>query len=194
MEPLRPPRQLRRPPRGYTLAEVLLTVTITGLALALAIPRLRTDKRQVDTAVREATMAFLRAQREAVVRQHNVLLVFDTAGRTLQTVMDANNNARIDANERVSVVPLPDQVLLQRPAGVPAVPGDTTGVGQMGGITRGPSLVLQRNGSANLGVTVYLTTRPSLTAADKDVRAVRVQRATGQPSWFAWTGTRWRPG
>lgn len=133
MEPLRPPRQLRRPPRGYTLAEVLLTVTITGLALALAIPRLRTDKRQVDTAVREATMAFLRAQREAVVRQHNVLLVFDTAGRTLQTVMDANNNARIDANERVSVVPLPDQVLLQRPAGVPAVPGDTTGVGQMGG-------------------------------------------------------------
>jgi hypothetical protein len=43
-------------------------------------------------------------------------------------------------------------------------------------------------------VTVYFTMPASLTSGVKDVRAVRVQRATGQASWYAWTGSAWRRG
>jgi type IV fimbrial biogenesis protein FimT len=181
-------------PRGFTLIELLLVITVVGIVLAITLPNLRIDKKQVDAAVRQVAMGLMAAQREAVARQHNVLVVFDTAARTVVTVWDANNNARIDAGERSRVVPLPEALLLQRPAGVAAVPGDTTGVAQMGGISRGPSLVLQRSGSASRGVTVYFTMPASLTSSAKDVRAVRVHRATGQASWFAWTGSAWRRG
>ena len=181
-------------PRGFTLIELLLVITVVGIVLAITLPNLRIDKKQVDAAVRQVGMGLMAAQREAVARQHNVLVVFDTAARTLVTVWDANNNARIDAGERSRVFPLPEALLLQRPAGVAPVPGDTTGVAQMGGIARGPSLVLQRSGSASRGVTVYFTMPASLTSSAKDVRAVRVHRATGQASWYAWTGTAWRRG
>ena len=189
-----PPGRPCLAPRGFTLVELLLTVTVVGIVLALTLPNLRIDQKQVDAAVRQVGMGLMAAQREAVARQHNVLVVFDTAARTLVTVWDVNNNARIDAGERSRVFPLPERLLLQRPAGVAAVPGDTTGVAQMGGIARGPSLVLQRSGSASRGVTVYFTMPASLTSGVKDVRAVRVQRATGQPSWYAWTGSAWRRG
>jgi prepilin-type N-terminal cleavage/methylation domain-containing protein len=180
--------------RGFTLPELLITVTVVGIVMALTIPNLRLDQKQVDAAVRQVGMGMLAAQREAVARQHNVLVVFDTAARTLVTVWDANNNARIDAGEHTRVFPLPERLLLQRPTGVAAVPGDTTGVAQMTGIARGPSLVMQRSGSASRGVTLYLTMPASLGAARKDVRAFRVQRATGQVTWYAWTGSAWRRG
>lgn len=189
-----PPGRPCLAPRGFTLIELLITVTVVGIVMALTLPNLRIDQKQVDAAVRQVGMGMLAAQREAVARQHNVLVVFDTAARTLVTVWDANNNARIDAGEHTRVFPLPERLLLQRPAGVAAVPGDTTGVAQMGGIARGPSLVLQRSGSASRGVTVYLTLPASLTAGVKDVRAFRVQRATGQVTWYAWTGSAWRRG
>ena len=181
-------------PGGFTLIELLLTLTVVGIVLAITLPNLRIDKKQVDAAVRQVGMGLLAAQREAVARQHNVLVVFDTAARTLVTVWDANNNATIDAGERSRVFPLPEALLLQRPAGVGPVPGDTAGVAQMTGIARGPSLVMQRSGSASRGVTVYLTMPASLTAAKPDVRAFRVHRATGQASWYAWTGSAWRRG
>jgi prepilin-type N-terminal cleavage/methylation domain-containing protein len=170
-------------PGGFTLIELLLTITVVGIVLAITLPNLRIDKKQVDAAVRQVGMGLLAAQREAVARQHNVLVVFDTAARTLVTVW-----------ERSGVFPLPAARLLQRPAGVGPVPGDTAGVAQMTGIARGPSLVMQRSGSASRGVTVYLTMPASLTAAKPDVRAFRVHRATGQASWYAWTGSAWRRG
>ncbi|MBU6366318.1 MAG: type II secretion system GspH family protein [Gemmatimonadetes bacterium] len=188
---------MRRAPsarRGFTLAEQLAVVTVVGVAMAMALPRMRTGQSRVDAFARMAATALVAAQREAVVRQHNVLVVFDTTAGAMRTVWDANNNARRDAGERVRVTPMPDGVTLRLPAGVPAVPGAGSGGGQPVSDSEGPALLLQRSGSANQGATVYLTTKGGLRSALRDVRALRVERATGQPIWFAWTGSRWRRG
>jgi hypothetical protein len=121
------------------------------------------------------------------------MVAFDTLAGTVRLVWDANNNARLDAGERIRVFPVPDGLVLRRPGGVPEVPGGGSS-GQPLPSPWGPALLLQRNGAASAGTMVYVATRASVRGAARDVRALRVERATGQTQWFAWTGSRWRRG
>jgi hypothetical protein len=58
-----------------------------------------------------------------------------------------------------------------------------------------PMLVLQRNGSVDRAVTLYLSTSRAMAGGtDQDTRAVVIARATARPEWYAWTGSAWRHG
>ena len=162
---------------------------------ALVMPRVRLDNSQVDTAARSFGMALMVAQRDAASRQHNVLLVFDTAARAIRTVWDVNNNAQADSDEKSRLFLLPDRVVLGRPASVGALGTATASIPEMLTSAGRPMLVLQRNGSVDRSVTIYLSTMKAMAGGtDKDSRAVVIARATARPEWYAWTNTAWRHG
>ncbi len=168
---------------------------MVGILAALVLPKVRVDNAQVDAAARTVGLSLMVAQREAASRQHNVLLVFDTAAHSITTVWDANNNARADAAEKTRPFLLPERVVLGRPSSVSALGTASASVPPM--LTSGdnPMLVLQRNGSVDRSVTLYLTTHRAMAGgADKDTRALVIARATARPEWYAWTGTAWRHG
>ncbi|MFO0093958.1 MAG: Tfp pilus assembly protein FimT/FimU, partial [Gemmatimonadaceae bacterium] len=79
-------RQARR--RAFSLIEVMLVMAMIGILAAITVPKLRFDNARVETAARAIDLAIMAAQRDAVSRQHNVLVVFDTAARALRTVWD----------------------------------------------------------------------------------------------------------
>ena len=172
-----------------------MVMVIIGVLAALVLPKVRVDNAQVDAAARSIGMTLMAAQRDASSRQHNVLVVFDTASHLIRTVWDANNNGRYDGTERTRLFLLPDRVEFGRPPSVPALAGATDPVSTMQRSSRGPFLVMQRNGAVDRAVTLYLSTIRSIRGGrDVEARAVMVARATGRPSWYAWTGTRWRRG
>ncbi len=179
--------------RGLTLIELLMVIAIVGIMAALVLPKVRVDNSQVDTAARTLGMSLMVAQREAASRQHNVLLVFDTSAHTITTVWDVNNNSTIDPTEKTRPFLLPERVVLGRPSSVPALGTATASVPVM--LTSGikPMLVVQRNGSVDRGVTLYLSTQATMAGGlNTDVRAVVIARATARPEWYAWNGTAWR--
>jgi hypothetical protein len=158
---------------------------------ALVIPRVRLDNSQVDTAARSFGMALMVAQRDAASRQHNVLLVFDTTAHFIRTVWDVNNNARFDSDEKSRLFLLPERVVLGRPSSVGALGTATASMTS----NSSPMLVLQRNGSVDRSVTIYLSTISAMAGGtDKDTRAVVISRATARPEWYAWGSTEWRHG
>lgn len=180
--------------RGFSLVELLLVIAVVGILALLVLPKIRLDNAKVDAAARTLTLALMVAQREAASRQHNVLLVFDTTASTMTTVWDANNNGRRDNGEKTRPFLLAEHVVLGRPATVPALGTATLGVPSMATTADGrPMLILQRNGSVDRSVTLYLTSSAAL-AGSKNVeaRAVTIARATAHPEWYAWTGSRWR--
>jgi prepilin-type N-terminal cleavage/methylation domain-containing protein len=184
----------RHPHAGFSTIELLLVIVIIGIVAAFTLPRMRFDNARVDTAARTIDLVLMAAQRDAVSRQHNVLVVFDTASRMMRTVWDANENRIADDTERERFAPLPDQIVFTRPPGVTALAGDSTSA--LAGVphARGPVLLLQRSGSTDRAATFYITTIRSLRPAEtvREVRAVQVSRATGRSAWFAWSGSRWR--
>ena len=181
------------------MIEILLVIAIIGITATLVLPRVRFDNSRVDTAARTIDLVIMAAQRDAVSRQHNVLVVFDTAGGILRTVWDANQNQSAEDTERERLTPLPEQIEVARPPGVSALAGDSTSA--LAGVPddRGPMLLVQRSGSTDRAATFYLTTTRSMLPDSmlpdetvREVRAVQVSRATGRSAWYTWTGSQWK--
>lgn len=180
--------------RGFSMIEVLLVMAMIGVLAAMTLPNLRFDNSRVDTAARTIDLALMAAQRDAVSRQHNVLVVFDTAARAMRTVWDANNNRQAESGERQRTTVLPEELVFARPDGIGALGGDSTSASAGIPDARGPALLVQRSGSTDRAVTFYLTTARSMRETEKvrEVRALQVSRASGRSSWYTWTGSVWR--
>jgi type II secretory pathway pseudopilin PulG len=171
----------------------MLVVAVIGILAALVLPKVRIDNSQVDTAARTLSMSLMVAQRDAASRQHNVLLVFDTSASTITTVWDKNNNGAIDPGEKTRPFPWPDHVVLGRPSSVSALGTASARVPSLATTSQGkPMLILQRNGSVDRAVTLYITSKASMKGNAPEARAVIIARATARPEWYAWTGSRWR--
>jgi prepilin-type N-terminal cleavage/methylation domain-containing protein len=179
--------------RAFTLIELLIVIVMVGAIAGMVLPRLRVERSQVDGAARTITSAMFAARGDAISRGHNVLLVFDTAARVVRTVWDANNNLRIDANEKTRPALLGERVAFARGAGIPAFNGATQQFPTLMTVNGLPALVIQRNGALDRAGTLYLTSRRGQAGGPfVDSRALRLDRATGRATVYLYANTGWR--
>lgn len=177
---------------GYTLLELLTVLSIIAILAAMALPRLRLERLQVDSAARTVATVLLAARADAVSRGHDVLVVFDTTRGLVRTVWDANNNRRLDGGEKTRPVLLPERVVIGRGAGVPAFNGAVSATPSLQQLDGLPMLVVQHNGALDRGGVVYLTSRRGRDGlGDVDARALRLDRATGRATVFRHNRTGW---
>lgn len=182
--------------QGFTLMEMLVTVTIIGILATIALPRINVSRTEAESAMIGLGTALQAAQREGIARQHDVLVTFDEPAATVRMIFDANNNGSLDAGERSRAIPLGNQVVFGR-AAAPALPFGAALVNFPVGTTGLPTLVFHRNGSANFAGGFYLTSVRAQ-AGDpnnqSDTRAVGVVRATGRVEWMRYIDNAWRRG
>src|SRR4051812_10930476 len=88
--------------RGFTLAELMVVVVITGMMITLAIPRVDTTKWRADAIATIVRTTLQYAQRQAITRQHDMVVSFDTTGDRIRTFWDANNSGTLNSSERVT--------------------------------------------------------------------------------------------
>jgi prepilin-type N-terminal cleavage/methylation domain-containing protein len=180
---------------GFTMVEMLIVVTLIGLIAGIALPNVDYTRFRVDAAMRGVGTALVGAQRFAVTRQHDVVVLFDESNNTVRIHDDVNNNQQQDAGERIRGVSLGDQIVLGRgPATAHTVGGGpVTFIKRVSGL---PALTFHRNGAASEYGGFYLTSRRSLqsAAAATDGRLVMVERATGRISWYRFNGSTWTEG
>ncbi|MCU0647229.1 MAG: hypothetical protein MUF00_04500 [Gemmatimonadaceae bacterium] len=171
----------------------MTTIVIIGALAAITLPRLDLERFDVDNAAQGIGTTLLTAQREAVVRQHNVLVIFDTIAGTVRTVWDANNNELADGTEKSRAIQLPERVKFGRPSSIAARPGASAAMSAMLQVGSKPTLIFTRAGSADRAAYMYVTVSRALINPTyaKNTRFIEIARATGRPNWWRLKGGVW---
>lgn len=88
-------RRLKRVQLGFSLLELLIVVSLTGMLLALAIPRLGylLQRSRFESIARETAAAVSRARIEAIRRGVPVVVRADFAANQIVAFADVNDNA-----------------------------------------------------------------------------------------------------
>jgi prepilin-type N-terminal cleavage/methylation domain-containing protein len=177
---------------GFTIIELLIVITLIGLLAGFALPRIDYQKMRMDATLRGVGMALVAAQRSAVTRQHNVIVLIDANANSIRIHDDRNNDQVVDSDERTRGVPMGDAVVIGRGSASPHSIGAAavTFTKDVGGT---PALTFYRNGSASELGGFYLTSRRHANNGDHvtDTKLVVIERSTGRVEWFSYNGSTW---
>ena len=183
--------------RGFTIPELLVVLVIVGVLSVLVVPQMEIVKYRMDGSTRGLVMALVTAQRSAVKRQHQVVVVLDTGNRRVVIHEDEDSDGVQDAGERIRQIPLDEDVIYGR-GGAPSRSGVSSGTVTFTETQNGvPVVRFLRNGSASEEGSFYLTSVRSLRGGArfaKDARSIQVDRATGRASWFYFDPPDWKQG
>lgn len=175
---------------GFTVVELMLVVVLIGVMTAIAVPRFPIAAMRADAGVRVLHGALQLAQRLAITRQADVVVLVDTAEGRLRVFEDYNRNGTIDGSERARAFPLEEGAQFGPPpsggvfgAAGPSLAG--TNLVQREGL---PSLVFRRNGSSSSDLELYLRAAGGRSTA---WRAVIVAPSTGRAEAWRLVDSAW---
>jgi len=183
--------------RGFTLIELMVVVVMISILIAIVAPRVDYQHFQIDGGMQAVATTLMAAQREAVAKQHNVAVMFDTAGPSLRILYDLDNDNAVDADERIRVLTLERQVRFGRASATPLAAIGANPISFTRQVNALPAVIFHRNGSASEAGGVYLTSvraQSGTAAAQHDTRALELMRATGRPEWYRYNGSTWTRG
>jgi len=181
---------------GFTLIELVIVIVMIGIVTTIALPRINLSAIRSKTAIQTLGTTMLALQREAIGKQHNMVVVIDQPRAALRAVFDSTNDLTFNNNERMRNIPLGEEIVFGKPAAVPARsfgsnPVNFTTVEPSSGL---PAIVLYRNGSAREFGGLYLSTTKAMAGApghENETWAMEIIRATGRAEWLRWNGTAW---
>jgi type II secretory pathway pseudopilin PulG len=169
---------------------MLFVLIIVGVMASMMTPLFQPGRWRADTAAQEVAMTLNATQRLAVLRQHDIVVTFVGADRTLHLLRDVDNDGEADTGEDMRVFELPETIGFGT-AGAPAL-GPGTGPITFATGSDDPTLTFHRNGSASASGYIYL--RPlvgSVSTSAEGVRALSIERATGEIRCFSYRTGAW---
>lgn len=168
--------------RGFSMIELVVVLIMAGIIAAMAVPRLNYEKYRADAAMRTVRTVLQGAQRNAIMRQTNVVIGFDLPNKRMVVVEDSNNNCVLDSGERMVSRPLEEGAQFALPAaGYGTTPGTAVSGTTMCTISGLPAVQFLRDGATSTNLDVYVA---SSRARPDDFRLVRVTMATGRTEAF----------
>ena len=180
--------------RGLTVIEMVMVIAIIGIMAAVAIPKFNINRYRADGAGRLALILLQEAQRNAITRQSNVIVSFDSAYSRLRVVQDYNNNDTINTTDMVQYRKMADGASFAKPAwsGARGMDGTApsaavTGPGLIT-VSGLPTVIFRRDGSASGNVTVFIATNVRFPT---EFREVVVTQSTGRADLYKFNGSTW---
>lgn len=176
--------------RGFTLLELVVVLIMVALIAGMAVPRLNYEKFRAEAAMRTVRTIMQGAQRNAIMRQTNVVVAFDIAAGQMKLIEDTDNDCTYDSGERQTSRALEEGAKFS----IPATPYGGSVSSAVSGpnlctISGLPAIQFLRDGATSTELDIYLT---SSRGTATDYRLVRVTQASGRTESFRFDGTAWK--
>ncbi|MEK7401263.1 MAG: type II secretion system protein, partial [Gemmatimonadota bacterium] len=179
---------------GFTLIETLVVLSLIAVVLAVGLPRIDANRYRADAAAVTIRSLLMQAQRDAIVRQHDLIVNIDTAKGRLILGYDKNDDGSIQMTERVRIQALPEGDRYLTPPTYLSDAGMTAygplRANSIKAVSGYPSVIFRRDGSVSSALELYMAT-PRAKASD--FRVVTVVQATGRTSFRRYAGSSWAP-
>lgn len=178
--------------RGFTIIELCVVLIMVGIITGMAVPRLNYQRYRADAAARVTRAVLQTSQRQAIMRQTNMLIVFWVAGRRMFIIEDSNNSYTYDAGERIRVRPLEEGAQFVMPTA--QVPGTVTPTSPVTGATMStvfglPAIAFLRDGASSSDVSIYIC---SARCPPENQRALILTQSSGRTEAWRNNGSTWR--
>ena len=184
-------RNAERRQGGFTTIEMLIVVVLISLTAAWALPKFSVARYRADATGRLVRGLLQTAQRNAITRQSDVIVCFDSVGARLLVVQDLNNNGVVDAGEVAQYRGLENGANYVQPTWT-GVNGTVPTGGIIGStlstVSNYPAVIFRRDGSASSNLEIYVTTRDAVRV---EYRAITVIASTGRTFMYKWNGATW---
>jgi type IV fimbrial biogenesis protein FimT len=144
--------------KGFTMAEVVVTLSILALMATIAIPSFISwlPRHRLQTSVRQIYDDLNLAKMEAVKRNTDVFVQFSRANETYSVILDSNNSGAVDGGD----ITLKNNIVLENGVNInsTSLTSDTVGFNNRG-MTVGSAVgtVTLTNPTGNGGVQILLT-------------------------------------
>lgn len=170
--------------RAFSLAEVMIALTISAMLVSIAIPRVDTTRWRADAIAQIVRTTLQTAGRTAIVRQHDMIVSFDTLHDRIRTIYDVNNDGATGVTERVTYRGLDVGVLFADPT-IRGVTGAMITTAITGGAIQNngglPTITFHRDGSVSSDAEIYVSIAAR---GPKMHRAIVITQATGKEEWY----------
>lgn len=175
--------------KGYSLTELLATITVIGIVLAIAVPDYSkwVLKRQVEKESQKLYMDLMLARISAIKNNNNVVITFNPGNNQYQIHDDTDSDGVQDAGENVNNISLIPQVQFGFSGGAVTDPDGnnvTTSVFLAGG---GNVLTFNSKGQASDNGSMYLIPGSDVGLSNGRLRAVSVVQATGSVDYWQYS-------
>ena len=175
---------------GFTLLELVVVLIMVGLIAGMAVPRLNYEKYRADAAMRTVRSILQGAQRNAIMRQTDVVVGFNTTTNQMEIIEDADNDCAYDPGERLTKRPLEDGAKFAIPSspygGAVSTPVSGPNMCTIRGLK---AIQFLRDGATSTDLDIYLT---SSRGTATDFRLIRVTQASGRTETRRFDGSTWK--
>ena len=180
---------------GFTLIEAVLVLSLIGVMMSIAMPRIDSTRFQVDGGVREVAAIVTAYRGQAITRQHDFVLTFDVQQDRLYVLYDANNNGTTDTGEQRVTVLLAEEVAFGL-GGAAALNGASEAISFTKVSDDLPALTFHRNGAGSEEGTMYITAARAarLGGWPEYTRALVIERSTGRVHCSSYRTLSWTEG
>lgn len=176
------------------MIEMVMVVVILGIIAKITLPNFNINKYRADGAGRLARVILQEAQRNAITRQSNVIVSFDSTLSRFRIVQDYNNNDTINTADLVTYRNMGEGAVFSMPTWSGAVGADSVvpsgafaGAG-LRTVSSLPTIIFRRDGSASTNFYLYVTTRKGVATEYREIICIA---STGRCDLYKYNGKGW---
>ncbi len=175
--------------KGYSLPELLSTLAVLGIVLAMAVPDYSkwVLKRQINAESQKLYMDLMLARISAIKNNNDVIVTFNAGSNQYQIHDDTDSDGIVDAGETVKNVTLIPQVQFGFFGGsIIDMEGNSVST-SVYLVSGGSTVTFNSKGQASDSGSVYLIPGSDIGESNGRLRAISIVQATGSVDRWEYT-------